>query len=74
MIEQHFELLPVKDLCVHFKVPAASRLTVMPVFYPELLITLLFGFDSISIDMIRGTTRIWDSWGKQEATPTYQYF
>ena len=61
LIEQYLELILVKNLCSHFKVPAASRLTVMPAFLPELVITLLFGSDSISIDIIRGTTSIWST-------------
>ena len=82
MIEQYLELIPVKNLCVHFKVQAASRLTVMPSFAPELVITLLFGLDSISINIIRGTTSILDTiprlssqttedglWMQTEATP-----
>ncbi len=61
LIEQCFELIPVKNLCSHFKVPTASRLTVMPAFRPELVITLLFGLDSISIDIIRGPTSVWST-------------
>jgi hypothetical protein len=59
MIEQYLELIPVKNLCLHHKVPTASRLTVMPAFHPELVITLLLGLDSISIKIIRGKTPIW---------------
>jgi hypothetical protein len=69
MIEQYLALIPVNNLCGHFKVPVASRLTVMPAFHPELVITLLLSLDSISVDMIRGTTQIWGSWVKQEENP-----
>ena len=61
MIEQYLELIPVKNLCLHYKVPTASRLTVMPAFHPELVITLLFGIDSISTNIIKGKTAIWNA-------------
>ena len=61
MIEQYFELISLKNLCLHYKVPTASRLTVMPALHPELVITLLFGLDSISINIIKGKTSVWQA-------------
>ena len=70
MIEHYLELIPVKNLCTYYKVTAASRLTVMPTSIPELVITLLFGLDSISIHIIRGTTPICDTISKLGAQTT----
>jgi len=59
MIEQYLKLIPAKRLRGHYKVSAASRPTVMPSFQPELVITLLFGLNSISGKIISGATPIW---------------
>jgi len=61
MIENYLDLIPVKNLCGHFNVSAASRLTAMPAFDPELVITFIFGSNSLSIKIIRGITPIWNT-------------
>ena len=61
MTEQYLSLIPTKRLCEHYEVSAASRLTTMPSFQPELVITLLFRLNSISCKIVSGATPIWST-------------
>lgn len=66
-IEEYLELTPTKTLFdTSSDVSVISRLTIMPSFDPEIVITLLFGSKFINVEVINGNTSIWYAESQKE--------